>query len=91
MPANDGSAPTVQPVVLGIEWAMALTDLGEEDEAAAMAQRALDPLWLRPDTERRMRALLAKMGDARLRAQLADEMREAQAAARALAQAWYEE
>ena len=42
-----------------VEWAMALTDLGGEDEAAALAALALDPLWLRPDTERRMRALLA--------------------------------
>jgi hypothetical protein len=67
-----------------IEWAMALTDLREEDQAAAMARLALDPLWLRPDTERRLRSLLARMRDARLRSQLADEMHESQGAARAL-------
>jgi hypothetical protein len=63
---------------------MALTDLGEEDEAAAMAARALEPLWWRPDTERRMMALLARMRDRRLRSQLAGQMHEAQAAARLL-------
>jgi len=67
-----------------VEWAMALTDLGEEDEAAALAALALDPLWLRPDTERRMRALLAMMRDARLRSRLADQMHESQAVARVL-------
>ncbi len=67
-----------------VEWAMALTDLGEEDEAAALAALALEPLWLRPDTERRMRALLARMRDARLRSQLADRMHESQAVARVL-------
>jgi predicted mannosyl-3-phosphoglycerate phosphatase (HAD superfamily) len=64
-----------------IEWAMALTDLREEDEAAAMAARALEPLWWRPDTERRMRALLARMRDRRLRSQVAGQMHETQAAA----------
>ncbi|TMC02151.1 MAG: hypothetical protein E6J41_30930 [Chloroflexi bacterium] len=67
-----------------VEWAMALTDLGDEDEAAALAALALEPLWLRPDTERRMRALLARMRDARLRSQLADRMHESQAVARVL-------
>ncbi len=67
-----------------VEWAMALADLGEEDEAAALAALALEPLWLRPDTERRMRALMARMRDARLRSQLAERMHESQAVARAL-------
>src|SRR5256886_8502972 len=56
-----------------VEWAMALTDLGEEDEAAAMAAAALNPLWFRPDTERRMRALLVRMRDPRLRAGPAEQ------------------
>ena len=73
-----------------IEWAMALTDLGEEDEATAMASQALQPLWLRPDTERRMRALLARMRDARLRSRLAGQMQASQAAARALAAGGYQ-
>jgi transcriptional regulator with XRE-family HTH domain len=67
-----------------VEWAMALTDLGEEDEAAALAALALEPLWLRPDTERRMRELLARMRDARLRSQLAEQMHDSQAVARIL-------
>jgi len=46
-----------------IEWAMALVDLGEEDEAADQARTALDPTWFRPDTEKRMRRLLAQMRD----------------------------
>ena len=48
-----------------VEWAMALTDLGQEDEAGALVRLALDPLWLRPDTERRMGALLARMRETR--------------------------
>ncbi len=73
-----------------IEWAMALTDLGEEDEAAVMASQALQPLWLRPDTDRRMRGLLARMRDARLRSRLAGQMQESQTAARALAATGYQ-
>ena len=69
-----------------VEWAMALTDLGQEDEAAALVRLALDPLWLRPDTERRMRALLARMRDSRLREQLADELHASQAIAALLAE-----
>jgi len=68
-----------------VEWAMALTDLGQEDEAAALARLALDPLWLRPDTERRMRALLARMRDSQLRERLADELHESRAIATLLA------
>jgi transcriptional regulator with XRE-family HTH domain len=69
-----------------VEWAMALTELGREDEAAALARLALDPLWLRPDTERRLRALLARMRDSRLRRHLADELHESQVTAALLAE-----
>ena len=64
-----------------VEWAMALTELGKEDEAATMATLALDPRWMRPDTERRMRTLLARMRDTRLRAQLAGHLHESLSAA----------
>jgi hypothetical protein len=53
-----------------VEWAMALVDMGEEDEAAAQARQALDPEWFRPDTEKRMRRLLAQMRDPVIRAEL---------------------
>ena len=53
-----------------IEWAMALVDLGEDDEAAAQARVALEPEWFRPDTEKRMRRLLTQMRDPVLRAEL---------------------
>jgi hypothetical protein len=53
-----------------IEWAMALVDRGEEDEAAGQAREALDPEWFRPDTEKRMRKLLAHLRDPVLRAEL---------------------
>jgi transcriptional regulator with XRE-family HTH domain len=59
-----------------VEWAMALTELGDEDAAAAMAARALDPQWMRPDTERRTRLLLARMRDHRLRTHLASQLHE---------------
>ncbi len=39
-----------------LEWAMALADQGDEDEAFAMARLALDRQWFRPDTERRTRS-----------------------------------
>jgi hypothetical protein len=67
-----------------VEWAMALCDLGDEDGAAAMAARALDPMWMRPDTERRTRALLARMRDARLRTHLAGQLHDALATSMAL-------
>jgi hypothetical protein len=57
-----------------VEWAMALTDLGQEDEAMAQATEALEPEWFRPDTERRIRMLLARMRDPKLRADLAGEL-----------------
>lgn len=53
-----------------VEWAMALADLGEEDEAESKAMAALDPHWLRPDTERRMEALLARLRDPRIKERL---------------------
>ncbi len=59
-----------------IEWAIALVDLGEEDEAAAQAREALDPAWFRPDTERRMGRLLARMRDPVLRAELTALLRD---------------
>jgi hypothetical protein len=64
-----------------VEWAMALADLGDEDAASAMAAMALDPRWLRPDTERRTRNLLARMRDGRLRARLAGQLHESLATA----------
>jgi hypothetical protein len=65
-----------------VEWAMALVDQGQEDEALAMARRAFEPEWLRPDTERRVRRLLGRMRDPRLRARLAGELHQAIAAGR---------
>jgi hypothetical protein len=63
-----------------IEWAMALVDLGAEDEAAAQARAALDLEWFRPDTEKRTRRLLAQMRDpvlaAELTALLGDRLRQ---------------
>jgi tetratricopeptide (TPR) repeat protein len=59
-----------------MEWAAALADLGEEDEAVAMARLSLDPEWWRPDTEWRARILLSRMRDPRLRADLADLVEE---------------
>ena len=59
-----------------LEWAMALADQGEEDEAYAMALQALDQQWFRPDTERRTRMLLRRLRDPRLRQQLASELEE---------------
>jgi hypothetical protein len=59
-----------------LEWAMALADLGEEDEACAMALQALEQQWFRPDTERRTRMLLRRLRDPRLRRQLAGELEE---------------
>jgi hypothetical protein len=67
-----------------VEWAMALTDLGEDDAAAAMAAAALDPRWMRPDTERRTKTLLARMRDGRLRAGLAARLQESLATAQVL-------
>lgn len=64
-----------------LEWAMALTDLGDEDAAYAMALLALEPQWLRPDTERRTRMLLSRTRDPRLRSQLAEQLRESMAGA----------
>ena len=60
-----------------LEWAAALTDLGDEDGAYALALQALEPQWMRPDTERRTRMLLARMRDPRLRDRLAEQLREA--------------
>jgi tetratricopeptide (TPR) repeat protein len=54
-----------------MEWATALVELGEEDEALAMASLSFDPEWWRPDTEWRARILLSRMRDPRLRAELA--------------------
>jgi transcriptional regulator with XRE-family HTH domain len=59
-----------------LEWAMALADLGDEDEAYAMARLALDRQWFRPDTERRTRMLLRRLRDPRLRADLSGELEE---------------
>ena len=39
-----------------------------------MATLALDPEWLRPDTERRTQILLREMQDVRLRSQLAEQL-----------------
>ena len=64
-----------------VEWAMALAELGDEDAAAAMAAWALDPVWMRPDTERRTKTLLARMRDPRLQAQVAGRLQEALATA----------
>jgi hypothetical protein len=58
-----------------LEWAAALADQGEEEEAIALAQAALDPLWFRPDTEQRCGVLLARMRDARLKAELQSLLR----------------
>jgi hypothetical protein len=57
-----------------VEWATALADLGQEDEAAAMATQALDERWFRPDTERRTRTLLHRMCDPVLRAALSGRL-----------------
>jgi hypothetical protein len=57
-----------------VEWATALADLGEEDEAAAMATQAFDQRWFRPDTERRTQTLLGRMRDPVLRAALAGRL-----------------
>jgi hypothetical protein len=57
-----------------VEWATALADLGDEDAAVAMAERGLDRQWFRPDTERRMRTLLARMRDPRLRGVLVERL-----------------
>jgi hypothetical protein len=57
-----------------VEWATALADLGEEDEAAAMATQALDARWFRPDTQRRTRTLLQRMRDPVLRAALSGRL-----------------
>jgi len=62
-----------------VEWATALVDLGDEDAAAALAAQALEQRWFRPDTERRMRTLLARMRDPRLRSELAEKLHELQA------------
>jgi tetratricopeptide (TPR) repeat protein len=59
-----------------VEWATALADLGDEDAAAAMAEKALDPQWFRPDTHRRVQTLLRRMRDPRLRAHLAERLQE---------------
>jgi transcriptional regulator with XRE-family HTH domain len=59
-----------------VEWAMALADLGDEDAAAGMATLALDPRWMRPDTERRTKILLTRMRDGRLRSELAGRLQE---------------
>jgi len=64
-----------------LEWAMALTDLRDEDAAFEMATQALDLQWTRPDTERRTRMLLARMRDPRLRAELEGRLAEVLAAA----------
>ncbi|MBJ7598173.1 MAG: hypothetical protein DLM67_24515 [Candidatus Nephthysia bennettiae] len=59
-----------------LEWATALAQLGQEDEALALALEGLDRQWFRPDTEQRSRALLSRMRDPRLRRQLAGELEE---------------
>jgi transcriptional regulator with XRE-family HTH domain len=59
-----------------LEWAMALADRGEEDEAYALALQALERQWFRPDTESRTRMLLRRLRDPRLRALLAGELEE---------------
>jgi hypothetical protein len=53
-----------------MEWALALVNLGEEDEALAMARRAADPKWWRPDTAWRARLVISRMRDPVLRAEL---------------------
>ncbi len=67
-----------------VEWATALADLGEEDEAEAKAKEALDPRWLRPDTERRMEALQVRLRDPRIKERLAEALFEAKAHAATL-------
>jgi hypothetical protein len=57
-----------------VEWAMALARQGDEDTAFAMAAQALDPQWLRPDTDRRTRKLLSQMRDPKLQSDLADQL-----------------
>jgi hypothetical protein len=53
---------------------MALARQGDEDGAVAMAARALDPQWLRPDTDRRTRKLLGQIRDVQLKADLANQL-----------------
>ena len=53
---------------------MALARQGDEDTAVAMAAQALDPQWLRPDTDRRTRKLLRQMRDPKLQSDLADQL-----------------
>jgi hypothetical protein len=65
-----------------VEWAMALAASGDEDAAVAMAIQALDPEWLRPDTERRIGVLLSRMRDPRLAEELLGRLMEAQSASR---------
>ena len=60
-----------------VEWALA--EVGDEDEAAAMAGLALDRQWFRPDTERRMHTLLRRMRDPHLQARLVQLLREVRA------------
>jgi hypothetical protein len=64
-----------------LELATARADLGEEDEAASIAEGALDPQWFRPDTERRTRILLRRMRDSRLRALVSDRLAHARTVA----------
>ena len=59
-----------------LEWASALAELGEEDEALSLALEALDRQWFRPYTEQRAQALLGRLRDRRLREQLAGELEE---------------
>jgi hypothetical protein len=59
-----------------LERAGALAELGEEDEALALASEALERQWFRPDTEQRARALLGRLRDRRLRERLAGELEE---------------
>lgn len=54
------------------DWVTGFT--GIRNAAVAMATLALDPEWLRPDTERRTRILLSKLRDPQLRAQLDDQL-----------------
>jgi transcriptional regulator with XRE-family HTH domain len=75
-PATRNYWPT-RVISARMEWAAALADLGEEDEAYAIAHRGLeDWRWFRLGPEQRTRRLLRRLRDPRLRFQLRDELEE---------------
>jgi transcriptional regulator with XRE-family HTH domain len=75
-PATRNYWPT-RVISARMEWALALADLGEEDEAYALAHRGLeDWRFFRLGPEQRTRRLLGRLRDRRLREQLAGELEE---------------